>query len=48
MLAPPTNGLARILTARDRALPRLAVEFCDILHDVAGDMDFELPRTKRR
>jgi len=46
-LAPPTKSLARILTARDRPPARLAVEFCDILHDVAGEMDFELPRSRR-
>ena len=45
-LAPPTKSFARILTARDRPLPRLAAEFCDILHDIADEMNFDLPHAK--
>ena len=45
-LAPRTKSFARILTARDRPPPRLAAEFCDVLHDLAGEMNFELPRAK--
>jgi DNA-binding transcriptional LysR family regulator len=45
-LAPRTKSFARTLTARDRPLTRLATEFRNILHDIAGEMDFDLPRTK--
>ena len=46
-LASPAKSLARILTAKDRPLPRLASQFSNILHDVAREMDVGLPLARK-
>jgi DNA-binding transcriptional LysR family regulator len=42
-LIPTTKSVARILQSRDRPLARLAAEFSDVLHAVAGHLSFSLP-----
>jgi DNA-binding transcriptional LysR family regulator len=47
-LAPSTKSLARIVSAKDRPLSRLAAEFNDLLRAVVGEINFQLLGAKAR